>query len=57
MTTPEDNVKEQQNAGQDNVEAADANTVSVSGVSCAGCTGEIGGLREAESATRSGEEA
>ena len=44
------------NAGQDQVEAADGHSVSVSVVSGTGCAGQVGGLRGAEEATEAGEE-
>ena len=48
--------KENDNAGQDQVEAADGHSVSVSVVSGAGCAGQVGGLRGTEEATETGEE-
>ena len=44
------------NAGQDHMEASDGHSVSVSVVSGAGCTGQVGGLRGAAEATEAGEE-
>ena len=48
--------KEDKDAGEDQLAAADGTSVSVSVVSGTGCAGQVGGLRGTEEAASTGEE-